>query len=564
MSDQHSVIEHKANYHFLMIEEDYIDICKGKHEHCKAAILSILEHWMNSKRTASSTDDDLYVYLSYPQFVKRMFNLYGRNTIITSLEELEHDGLILKRPYIDAFNQETFEYRINRTKVQELLNALPDKPSSLNLNGGSLKLNGPRLETDDPSFKNKRGGSLNLNGEPFKNKRNIDTTKIQDTDTSQIDREERVATSAEDRNTPAPVLSSSSHDGYTNLAQKGATDVSTTRSDADSPPSQEQEHMVRSVAVLGGAAPGEVPTKRTLIIRPNCGLPSKPQDHLPDPGNDPLQQTPEMARPSRVSTPTDAPVPSQAISEDVPRTTAQWGSSASVGTGVDEVEQNVSVPPVDPSSLSNISRAAKAQARSADTSVPVLPPSPQADQAGPGAVEPGQQTDLFGEPEQKTGKGKGKRSAVTQAESPGPPQMPPEDAPWNDETGVQIVEAINGRRYSETTRKQELIEVKKIRAMPYKDGKITRQQFELAWRKMISWPFWSERDIKPMIKHLRKDDKILNILETMERESKPKSAMNGNGAHPPVSVSGRRRLDLDDDPPVPSVTYTSRPRISHA
>ena len=460
----------------------------------------------------------------------------------------------------------------------------------------------------------------------------------------------------------APDLSFGSHDGYTTPTEKGATDGAATRSDADNSPGQEQEQVVRGMALLGRDVPGETealepatpkqPFEPPGIVRlpsksPNQSvdtdtMPSQQQigatngldrytspgdllraapGGIPDSGDrasdadqghvafstvtpqigvtdehvdgsrrihspssllgldnvptqqgglTPSQQTPASVQPpDHVIPPNDMTASGQAIEvtlayEGGQATTAERptapsgeGDSADVAAGAQQ--QIRSDPPVDPPSLSNTSRAAKARARSADTSVPVFPP-PQADQAGPGAVEPSQQTDLFGEPEQKTGKGK--RSKGTQAESPGPPQIPPLDAPWNDETGVQIVEAINKRRYSETTRKQELQEMKKICAMVYNDGKITRRQFELAWQEMISWSFWSERNIKPMIKHLRKDDKILNILETMERKSKPRAAMNGNGAHPPVSVSGRRRLDLDDDPPI-STRYTTR-SIPHA
>src|SRR5437879_10067816 len=169
----HSIIEHRANYYFLKLEEDYVEICQGKHKHCKAAILSILENWMNSKRATTSRESDLYVYLSYPQFVKQMFGLYERSTVITSLKELEQEGLILKRPFKDVFNQVTFEYRLNCSVVQQKLFELSDKPAT----GGSVNLNGGSVEIDGGSFENKRGGSVNLDEPPFKNKSNIEYNK---------------------------------------------------------------------------------------------------------------------------------------------------------------------------------------------------------------------------------------------------------------------------------------------------------------------------------------------------------------------------------------------------
>ncbi len=180
---QHSVIEHRANYFFLKLEEDYIEIFPEEdgHRHCKAAILSILEHWMNAKRTETSCDDDLYTYLSYPQFVKRMFHLYGRNTVIRSLDELVKLRLVLKRPYTDQFNQDTFEYRLNIQAVQTKLQALSDVPVR-----GSLRINGGSLPINYPSFTDKPGGDLPVNGGSFTDKPNVDTTIDTDVDTSQI------------------------------------------------------------------------------------------------------------------------------------------------------------------------------------------------------------------------------------------------------------------------------------------------------------------------------------------------------------------------------------------
>ena len=93
MSNNHSVIEHRANYHYIKLEKDYLAICStGKQSpHCKALILSILEQWTNTKRTKGESD---YIYLTLPQWVKYTYLLYARNTVINCLAELREEGLI--------------------------------------------------------------------------------------------------------------------------------------------------------------------------------------------------------------------------------------------------------------------------------------------------------------------------------------------------------------------------------------------------------------------------------------------------------------------------------------
>ena len=388
--------------------------------------------------------------------------------------------------------------------------------------------------------------------------------------------------------TPTPVSSFGSHDGYTNPLQKGATDGASINdhpvpgvsawqvagdldrsihgeAEALAPATPKQPFEPPGIVRLPSKSPNQSVDTDTMPAQPQMGATNGLDRHT-SPGHllraasgmagsvhtgasglhqGPVlevtsEQTPASVQPpDHVIPPNDVIAAKQAIevtlaSEDGQAQEAERpteGSSAGVAAGVDEVEQNVSVPPVDSSSFSNTSRAAKAQARSADTtSVPVLPPSPQAGQAGPGAALSDQQTDLFGEPEtREQSKGKGKRGNKSDGTQAGPPQMPPFEAPWNDETGVQIVEAINKRRYSETTRRDEIREMKKICAMVYGDGKITRQQFELAWREMVSWSWWSEHNMKPMIKHLRKDDKIITILEDLDRRQKLRPMNNGSG-----------------------------------
>lgn len=121
----HSVIEHRANYHFLKVEEDYLAICSYgvQSPHCKALILATLEHWMNVKR---DTDQGDFIYLTIPEWIEQTYEFYARNVISDSLKELLDEQLIERRS-IKRFDQDTFEYRLNIEEVQKRIRALPEK-----------------------------------------------------------------------------------------------------------------------------------------------------------------------------------------------------------------------------------------------------------------------------------------------------------------------------------------------------------------------------------------------------------------------------------------------------
>lgn len=125
MMGNHSVIEHKANYHYIKVEEDYIAICtKGETSpHCKAMILSVLESWTNTKRAESKSP---YVYMTYEQWEKSLYNWYKRDVIMACLEELETNKLIASRQ-IKAGGKLTYEYCLNIGQVQAHIKDLPGK-----------------------------------------------------------------------------------------------------------------------------------------------------------------------------------------------------------------------------------------------------------------------------------------------------------------------------------------------------------------------------------------------------------------------------------------------------
>ncbi len=136
--------------------------------------------------------------------------------------------------------------------------------------------------------------------------------------------------------------------------------------------------------------------------------------------------------------------------------------------------------------------------------------------------------------EKPAGKGRGTRKPSAEKpeksaeEKPkGPPPMPAPDASWSAETLVAIMEAKKQRRYSETTRKQELSEAKLLLKMEYEDAQISRELMEDAIDDMLSWAFWKTVTTKPLLKHLRKDDKILDILDGLKKKPRKRPVSNG-------------------------------------
>ncbi len=195
----HSIIEHRANYHFIKVEEDYVHICSnnGQYPQCKAVILSILEHWINDKR-AKGLDE--YVYMTYPEWIDNMYGFFRRSTIIACLTELEQEQLISRRA-VKRHGKITYEYTLNVQVVQERLKQLSERTEKYcrpNLNASKFKRIQKQTDTNlDGST------DVNLNGseheDAFKSKRNIDSiTEIP----SSTDSKGEGATSAEDRTAP--------------------------------------------------------------------------------------------------------------------------------------------------------------------------------------------------------------------------------------------------------------------------------------------------------------------------------------------------------------------------
>lgn len=138
-------------------------------------------------------------------------------------------------------------------------------------------------------------------------------------------------------------------------------------------------------------------------------------------------------------------------------------------------------------------------------------------------------------------------------------QIPSADAAWNEETAVQIIEAIKGRRYSDTTRQKEKNDAKKILGMWYDDHKITRDEFEKAVDNMMTWDCWGKTNVKPMIKHLLKDDRIIDIIDGIKAKANKTKSSTQKVVHIKDRQPAARVLSSYDDPSYVDDTFYSDP-----
>jgi hypothetical protein len=165
-----SVIEHRANYYYVMLREEYLAIVNGSH--CKALILSVLEEWTNSKKAKGGS---LYISMTYPQWCECLYGIYNRNCVIKALSELEAEKLISKQVQ-KIGHLKTYEYLLHIKEVNEKLKELPEKAPHLTrplINAFKNKRvqNQTRLKEDGDSSSQ---GVLNGTADEFKKGRSID------------------------------------------------------------------------------------------------------------------------------------------------------------------------------------------------------------------------------------------------------------------------------------------------------------------------------------------------------------------------------------------------------
>jgi len=176
MSNQ-SIIEHRANYHYIQVCEEYLLICShGKASpHCKALILSVLEGWTNTKRDAKQPLDS--IYMTYPLWQQSLYYLYSRNIIIECLDELESEKLITRKSQRTPDGKKSFHYGLATEKVQSLIKALPDKSSKDLLPHLDAFKNTPRkTRSNQDAFKSEPQTRSNQDDDAFKLGRNVSSS----------------------------------------------------------------------------------------------------------------------------------------------------------------------------------------------------------------------------------------------------------------------------------------------------------------------------------------------------------------------------------------------------
>jgi|SRR5882762_265824 len=175
-----SVIEHRANYYFIELREEYLHICQGcsyrkskskASPHCKAFILAILESWTNDKR---GKGEDLSIYMTYPQWTEAMYSMFGRCVIIDSLEELIGEGLISREKH-RMYGKDTYKYRLNCQELNHRVKDLPEREPKHTRPKVDASTN--RRDNSEDASKSKRDTRLLVDDDPSKSKRNIESTK---------------------------------------------------------------------------------------------------------------------------------------------------------------------------------------------------------------------------------------------------------------------------------------------------------------------------------------------------------------------------------------------------
>jgi len=162
-----SIIEHRANYYYVQLQEDFLRICETapsknpdkkksvSSPYCKALILSVMESWTNSKR---GNGRDLWVSMSYQQWMDALYHLFGRMVIIDSLSALIDEGF-LSRETFKMKGRDSFKYLLNYKRINERLAALPEQDPHTTLPKVDASKNG-RVESTRPKMDASKNGSV--------------------------------------------------------------------------------------------------------------------------------------------------------------------------------------------------------------------------------------------------------------------------------------------------------------------------------------------------------------------------------------------------------------------
>jgi|SRR5579859_204940 len=572
MSRQHSIVKHPSNYFYVSLEDDYLflyDILakqldplkveqgqpKSASSDCKAMIAAVLEGWMNSKRPNAKNESDLYVHFTIDEWIQQLRYRYKRSVVIQCLHEMEEEGTstdpqtgktikgtIKKRLFV----QNTFSYLLNLPVVQSLLDDLPEqspydmrprpalgrpKINGLKMDGISeeesslkkdgIKING--LKKDSIPEKQSKKRPINAKSSlkkdaPFYTQNSVITQNSNNTkeSDSRASSQPTISHPPTGDATHSPVVSLSNEDLLAELARRGIlpqSPSSTSGAELSTRSVKNVDNQIsRDLSTATIVGEGDARTLggdvQSLLLEGyrqvgKNGITSLTFEDLVTAQNAALSTHNNDL--SDIHAMNDgATTPSPALPES-PLNTKEGQDNETVTQGNVQASEQVSC----------------SQRVAIHTELPDMPL-----------------------PNEKNKNKKPKNVVDFPA---GPPLMPPPDAKWDEETAVQIMESKKGRHYSDTTRSQEKGAAKKVLKMIYDDGPITREQFEAATDDMIAWPFWKEHTtVKPMIKTLQKDDKIIAILDDLKK--KPvKRPGNGSSAGVAQQKNIYTEMSLDKD-----------------
>lgn len=186
-----SVVKHTPNTFYLELRQDYIMMCQActyrksdkskSSPHCKALILAIMERWTNDK---VSKGKDAFIAMTYQQWIEGMYGIFGRNSIIDSLDELIHENILQRAAYKVRGGRDQYRYLLNYVEVNKRLkpsftNQSCDESNRLQVNGDSGKVNDDGLQVNPQTFTNQSlPRSQSLINQPFVDR------KIQDIDSN--------------------------------------------------------------------------------------------------------------------------------------------------------------------------------------------------------------------------------------------------------------------------------------------------------------------------------------------------------------------------------------------
>lgn len=196
MTDVHGLIPHQPGYHYITLEEDYVLMFqlsanarfeqnektdenkkerdqRYKHAVAKAYISSVLEQLSDKQFKDGVTENNIWVFLSFPEIESRIHGGCKQRTLKDAMKEMIDDGYVTKRPNPDP-RFRSLVYHMNLRKYRVELNALPKRDNdakmhdsfkgtddnaelhddSANLHDGDANLHEHNAETHDTSCKN--------------------------------------------------------------------------------------------------------------------------------------------------------------------------------------------------------------------------------------------------------------------------------------------------------------------------------------------------------------------------------------------------------------------------